>query len=150
MSPADAGLVWIVPGQLAVRHYPSEGEYEAIAAAGMTLIVNLAVRAHDEKRLADHGLAQLYLPVADFTAPTQGQARRGVDAIHEAIDDGGRVLVHCDGGLGRTGTLVSCYLVSTGMSADDAIARVRELRPGSVETPAQVEAVREFARAVSP
>jgi hypothetical protein len=36
------------------------------------------------------------------------------------------------------------------MSADDAIARVRELRPGSVETPAQVEAVREFARAVSP
>ena len=50
--------------------------------------------------------------------------------------------VHCMAGRGRTGTMIACYLVSQGMSAEDAIAEVRRARPGSIQTEAQEQAVR--------
>jgi atypical dual specificity phosphatase len=54
-------------------------------------------------------------------------------------------VVHCAGGLGRTGTVLAAYLVHRGRSAEEAIAEIRRQRPGSVETPAQADAVRQFA-----
>jgi protein-tyrosine phosphatase len=56
------------------------------------------------------------------------------------------VAVHCGAGLGRTGVVLACYFVSKGLNAPNAIARVRRLRPGSVETEEQADAVAEFAR----
>ena len=47
---------------------------------------------------------------------------------------------------GRTGVVLACYFVTKELNAKNAIARVRRLRPGSVETDAQAEAVAEFAR----
>lgn len=47
-------------------------------------------------------------------------------------------------GLGRSGTMAAAYLVATGTSADEAIAILRELRPGSIETAEQEAAVRRF------
>jgi atypical dual specificity phosphatase len=49
--------------------------------------------------------------------------------------------VHCGAGLGRTGTVVAAWLVRRGRSAREAIAEVRRVRPGSVETREQEEAV---------
>lgn len=49
-------------------------------------------------------------------------------------------------GLGRTGTLLACYLVRReGLDAGEAIVRVRRIRPGSVETREQAQAVEAFA-----
>ena len=81
------------------------------------------------------------MPVRDFTAPTLEQIAVAVAAIEQALTADGAVVVHCAAGIGRTGTLVACYLVSTGMTPDDAITRVRELRPGSLEVDEQVDAV---------
>ncbi|MGI5819927.1 MAG: dual specificity protein phosphatase family protein [Armatimonadota bacterium] len=55
--------------------------------------------------------------------------------------EGCAVGVHCLAGLGRTGTLIACYLVTRGLSAEDAIAQVRRARPGSVQTELQEKAV---------
>jgi len=83
----------------------------------------------------------------DFAAPTPRQVERGVDAIVGALAAGEAAAVHCGGGLGRTGTLLACYLASReGLGAGEAIGRVRSLRPGSVETLAQVQAVEAWAR----
>ncbi len=72
---------------------------------------------------------------------------RGVAVIADALAAGRRVAVHCAGGRGRTGTLLACYLVHQGLDPAAAIARVREVRPGAVETRAQVAAVEAYAAA---
>jgi atypical dual specificity phosphatase len=114
-------------------------------AEGISIIINLHPRPHEPKTLARFKLEELHLPVEDLVAPSPEQLRSGVGAIAYAADVGRRVVVHCAAGLGRAGTLVSCYLTTTGLSADESIARVRSLRPGSVETDDQVQAVRSFA-----
>ena len=118
----------------------------ALAGQGISLLINLHEPAHHPPRLARHGLRQIHLPVPDFTAPSPDQLDRGVAAIAAALEAGHRVAVHCGGGLGRTGTLTACYLVAQGLDADAAIARVRALRPGSIETCEQAAAVAAYAR----
>ncbi len=133
---------WLEERQLLGCAYPRRRAALAnLARQGVSLLVNLHERPHDPAHLARHGLTELHLPVPDFTAPSPAQLDRGVAAIVEAIRAGERVAVHCGAGLGRTGTLLACYLVYRGLDAGAAIARVRALRPGSIETRAQAEAV---------
>ncbi len=142
---------WIEEGWLLGCAYPRrEAAVALLARHGVSLLVNLHERAHDPARLARHGLEEIHLPVADFTPPSPAQVDRGVAAITEALAAGRRVAVHCAGGRGRTGTLLACYLVHRGLDPDAAIARVREARPGSVETRAQAMAVEAYARRLRP
>ena len=66
------------------------------------------------------------------------------DLVRAAADAGTPVGVHCTAGLGRSGTMGAAYLVANGASAEEAIAIIRSLRPGSVETDTQEEAIRRF------
>lgn len=136
---------WIIPNRvLACANPRRSGALHTLAAQGISLIVNLHERPHPGARLQPFNLRQIHLPVADFTAPSEQTLDRGVAAIADAVRAGRKVAVHCGGGLGRTGTLLACYLVSEGMAADAAIAQVRRLRPGSIETAAQAASVFAF------
>jgi atypical dual specificity phosphatase len=140
-------LTWFEPGKLCGSPYPDGAALHEAAAAGVTTVINLDEQPHTAAALSRAGLTQVHLPVVDFSAPGAAQLDAGVAAIEQAIADGGAALVHCRYGVGRTGTLVACWYVSQGLDPRDAIARVRELRPGSVETPGQAEAVAAFAKA---
>jgi atypical dual specificity phosphatase len=143
---SDPGA-WIVPGQLLLRSYPRTTEtLRDLAGQGVTVLINLEQRPHDRARLDRFGLTEVHIPVPDFTAPTPEDLDRGVDAIETHLAQGRVVTVHCGGGLGRSGTLAACYLVHQGQTPDDAIAHVRRLRPGAIETAAQITAIEAYAR----
>ncbi|MGH8774871.1 MAG: dual specificity protein phosphatase family protein [Jiangellaceae bacterium] len=136
---------WLIPDRLLACAYPSGPDGLAgLAELGIAIVVNLHERGHEPARLDQLGLTEVHLPVPDFSAPTSEQLAAGMQAIGEALAGGQNVAVHCAAGLGRTGTMLACYLVSTGLTPATAIERVRAVRPGSVETPAQVAAIEAF------
>ena len=65
--------------------------------------------------------------------------------IQEQIETEQRpVVVTCYAGIGRTGTVLACYLVHQGEPPKDAVSKIRDLRPGSIQTPQQEEAVYQY------
>jgi atypical dual specificity phosphatase len=130
---------------LACRYPRREDALLWLSRQGISVLVNLHERPHNPLSIARHNLTEVHLPVRDFTPPSPEQLERGVDAIAGALAEGKRVAVHCRAGLGRTGTLLACYLVNSGFSPEEAINRVREARPGSIETHSQVAAVWAYA-----
>ncbi len=113
--------------------------------------VRAVIRMEGRTLPADTGgyvdLVDLFVPVRDFTPPSQGQIDQMINFINEqAVDSGRPVVVSCYAGIGRTGTVLACYLVHRGARPADAIDEVRRLRPGSIQTPEQEAAVHEYAR----
>ena len=112
---------------------------------GIGAIVSLSVMPLDPEALAASGMTYLHVPVQDFAAPTIDQVNAFVGFAETMINVEDRaVAVHCGAGYGRTGTMLACFLVKTGLRADAAVSRVRELRPGSVETPGQEACVFQY------
>lgn len=82
-----------------------------------------------------------HLPVEDFAAPDKaGDAAWPVlaEELHAALDAGRAVLLHCRGGIGRSGMITLRLLVERGEAPAAALRRLRAVRPGAVETEAQL------------
>jgi atypical dual specificity phosphatase len=138
---------WIEKPQLAALGRPdSLEEMEWLRRQGIDLLISLTEDPPNTRWVNEAGLLLVHIPVQDMEAPTQPQLDRSLSSIAKAHERNMGVAVHCGAGLGRTGVILAVYFVSKGLSADDAIARVRRLRPGSIETEEQSEAVREFER----
>ncbi len=111
----------------------SPEEYDRYGVEGLPAAVRAA------------GLEHRTLAILDQAVPSLEQMRALVSWIRDAIADGGRVLVHCVGGLGRSGTAAACTLVAAGMNPDQAIAAVRRARsPRAIESEQQERFVRGF------
>jgi len=67
------------------------------------------------------------LPIQDFGVPTFQRMKEILDFIDHTITNGEKVYVHCRGGIGRTGTVVGCFLVRHGNSGEQALDEVNRL-----------------------
>ena len=99
------------------------------------------------QKAEEQGMAVLYLPIPDYGVPNASEDddyRPFVEDIAERIEEGETVVVHCRGGLGRSGMVAASVLVALGHPAEEAIKTVRGARKGAIETPDQEDRVRWF------
>ncbi|MEJ5183664.1 MAG: ADP-ribosylglycohydrolase family protein, partial [Rectinemataceae bacterium] len=93
------------------------------------------------------GMLHLKLPIEDASVPGpawEQQWNLEGRLVRSVLRRGGRVCLHCMGGLGRTGMIAARLLVESGVHPEDAIRMVRAARPGTIETPEQEAYVRSF------
>jgi len=142
-----SSFTWIDKPLLAALGWPeSVEEMTWLRQQGIELLLSLTEDPPRRDWVNEAGLLLFHVPVVDMEAPTPEQLERCVSAIRRANDRHMGVAVHCGAGLGRTGVVLACYLISKGLNASNAVAKVRRLRPGSTETDEQANAVFEFSR----
>jgi atypical dual specificity phosphatase len=145
--PQPAGFSWIEKPLFAAMARPQGAEDLIwLRRQGIEVLLSLTEDPPRRDWVNDAGLFLVHVPVIDMEAPTPEQIERCMSTIAKANDRSLGVAVHCGAGLGRTGVVVACYFVTKGLTAQNAVARTRRLRPGSIETDAQALAVEEYAR----
>src|SRR5690349_19854639 len=84
---------------------------------------------------AARGMKWLHLPIVDVNIPSasfEAQWRVEVPELLAALRTGSKILVHCKGGLGRTGLVAAMLLMESGETSEAAIRKVRNVRPGAI------------------
>jgi hypothetical protein len=158
---------WLIEGQLLAGEYPGARDQEkarqkidAILAAGIRCFIDLTETVDPlepyeplvQERAVSMGLEVSYrrMPIQDMWTPTAELMAEILSTIETEIAAGRPVYFHCWGGIGRTGTVAACWLVQQGLTCDDALQRIRELRAGisgAAEESPQTERQRAFVRA---
>uniref|UniRef100_A0A665U626 Cell division cycle 14A n=1 Tax=Echeneis naucrates TaxID=173247 RepID=A0A665U626_ECHNA len=145
----NGDLNWIVPGKFLAfsgphpktkveNGYPlhaPEAYFPYFRKHNVTTVVRLNKKIYNSKRFTDAGFDHYDLFFVDGSTPSDSIMSRFLH-ISESTD--GAVAVHCKAGLGRTGTLIGCYMMKHyRFTAGEAIAWIRICRPGSVIGPQQ-------------
>ena len=120
----------------------------ALIRAGITHIVNMRSEFDD----AQHGLTigndrtgrYCHLPTVDDETIAGEHVARGIEFIDSAIERDGKVYIHCSAGVGRAPCMAAAYLISKGYGLEDALDRIRSVRPFIRPTPKQVMALEKF------
>ncbi len=134
---------WVIEDEIAGMARPLSivADLEFLKDNGIDAIVSLTELPLHKTLIEEFGFEYRHIPVADFTSPTQEQIEEFVTFVHNLISSRRKIVVHCDAGIGRTGTMLACYLISKGCSAKTAITEIRKKRPGSIETMEQEDTV---------
>lgn len=160
-------MYWIEgpwPGRLAVSPRPRGGEWlsdeiRAWSQSGIDVVVSLLTR--DEMKDLDlneeaelcraHNISFISFPIDDLSVPpSRSEALNLVSTLERLLDEGHGIVIHCRGGIGRSGLLAASLLVSSGVEPEAAIRRASDARGFSVpETVQQVQWVRDFADATT-
>ena len=120
---------WLWAGHLLAGEHPGkEGEallperLQLLAQMGITHFVDLTSQADPIKAYQPLGGAvRINHPITDFGVPSVKQMQGILRSIDEALQQGGKVYVHCRAGIGRTGTVAATWLVNQGMKGPEAL-----------------------------
>jgi protein-tyrosine phosphatase len=138
---AALNLSWIT-ADLAVGGAFAPGHASRLVAEhAVGHVIDLRQEACDDAaELAAAGVRFLSLPVIDNRAPSQDQLDAGVAFAEAAQATRGRLLVHCQHGVGRSATLALCVLVHRGFDPLAALTLAKDLREAVSPCPEQYEA----------
>lgn len=125
-----------------------EDELPVLYSAGIRAVVSLLNLHSDAAIFESAGFSFLCLPVPDGGAPSLEQAVQFIRFVEDQRKAQQPVAVHCEAGLGRTGTVLATYLIAQGANADEAIQRIREVEKTAIETHRQIQFLHEWAEQV--
>lgn len=159
---------WVIPGRLLAGEYPGSFDPEhardriaAFLEAGFDTFIDLTepqeLRPYEpvlREEAEFYGIQPdyLHIPIRDRGLPSSDDLSMILDVLDDAVAAGRKAYVHCWGGVGRTGTIVGCYLVRHGYNGEQALAQLadwwrnipkRSLYPRTPETDEQVEFIRD-------
>ena len=132
---------WLINDKLAGSGMPtSDAELEWVIKKGVKSIVTMTEQPLPESWIKN--IKYLHVPTEDLSAPDMEKIDTAIDFIHERIKNNEPTMVHCAAGIGRTGTILACYLIKYhDLSVKDAIDKVRKERPGSIQSESQEIAI---------
>lgn len=139
-----AGVLGLCP--LPGRGGDYAGDLAHLVEFGPDLVLSL-VQIHEYPRhnaptltadLAAMGIPHIRFEVRDFGTPDSAVWQDLSPRLHGALGRGQRVVIHCLGGCGRTGTIALRLMVEAGEDPAAALVRLRAARPCAVETAAQL------------
>ena len=137
---------WVLENELAGSQGPASiRDLIFLQSQGVRAVIRMeeqTIAADTEEKF---DLVDMFELVPDFTPPGLEQIQRMIEFIDQQTSNQKPVVVSCYAGIGRTGTVLACYLVHRGEDPAEAITQVRELRPGSIQTPEQEAAVHQYA-----
>ena len=114
-----------------------ERDLERLRQCGITTLITLTERDLPQDALQRHGLKNLHLPIRDREPPTVAQIQMLLKRMEVLVQRGEVLAVHCLAGIGRTGTVLAAWLVREGLTATEALRRVRLIDPQYVQSTEQ-------------
>lgn len=155
-SAMTASIRWVLGKSLAGIPRPGllrelEGDLAALVEEGIRVLVCLEETPPiPAATLRGFGIEPIWLPIPDMRAPAALETASLCGEIERRVEAGDRVAVHCKGGLGRTGTLLTAYFIWRGASKPEALATVRRADPRFVQSTEQLDFLRRFWRERAP
>ena len=147
MDTPIADSYWVIPGRLLAGEYPgafvedgARRKLQSILDSGVNAFIDLTEDGElipysnllpTGTASGDISIAYHRMPIKDLGAPTALEMSIILESINGHLYDEAVVYVHCFGGIGRTGTVMGCYMVQEmGMTGSEALLRIEELRKG--------------------
>jgi len=130
------------PGRLALAARPRGGEWlenemENWRRAGVHRVVSLLTPEEErtldlldeERETKGHGMAFKSFPIFDRQVPdSEVKLARLLEKLDKELAAGKNILLHCRQGIGRTGLVAACLLVTKGLETTTAIKRLSAAR----------------------
>jgi ADP-ribosyl-[dinitrogen reductase] hydrolase len=128
---------WVIPGKVLAGEHPGGASREAtreklqrLINAGVECFIDLTepneLKAYD--RELPFSIEYLRKPIKDHSTPAQRVHMAEIlDCMHDALQSGRCVYVHCRAGIGRTGTVIGCFLVERGLPGESALDELNRL-----------------------
>jgi protein-tyrosine phosphatase len=130
---------------------------EQLTAAGASAILTLMPKDEMQRNAvtdlpelcAELGLQWFHLPIEDDQAPEKAFRdawQVAKSTVHDVLDAGKNIVIHCKGGTGRTGLVAAQILLERGIPIDEVIERVRSIRPNALQIPAHQVYIQQVAQ----
>ena len=161
---------WVIPGRFRAGEHPGIHSSQEVKKKlrwlmddGIDFIINLTgplpsgldyfSSITDVATLNKRQVGYKQIPIQDFNTPHTQEMVDILDTIDNALLAGKNIYLHCYYGLGRTGTVVGCYLARHSILGEEALQKIQELRAGipnekslSPETTDQIRMVKEWTK----
>ena len=138
-----------IDDNVAFSRMPTRSEIDEVAETfdAVVVLVEEFELPYSLSEWQKRGVEVLHSPVRDFSAPALDQLLEILRWIEARVAEGKKVLIHCMGGLGRSGTVAVAWLMySKRLPLREALRQVRMVRPGAVEVEEQMGVLKELER----